>query len=156
MLPNTFTELLHLLNNKQTFEVSCLEKVEDLEAYPDKGMRLTITGGRHDHDGVIILNVSYEKYESYNEAFEKRNYYDKNHVACLNAREAGWYKVEDKLFVMDSDGPNTYFVELNDGANHWVREYLAYRQPNETYVAFLERLLDQAKDGFLEGKFYNY
>lgn len=157
MLPNTFTELSSLIRNGTTVDVDCLKKVEDLETYVEARMRLTIIDATpEDRDGVIVLTVSYAKYEEINKTFESHNYFDKNGVACLNARQAGFFSVEDTLYVMNTDDPNDYFIMLEDSANYWIQEYLKHRNKDETYVAFLERLLDQAKDGFSEGKFYNY
>lgn len=144
MLPNTFKELAELLVNGATVDVECRERVEDLEDYADKGMRLTITGIRSDHDEVAVLAVSYAKYDEHNKAFEKRNYYDKQGKPCLNAREAGFYKEHDSMYVMETDDPNEFFVGLDDNSNRWIKSYLEHRNKDETYVAFLERILDEA------------
>lgn len=146
MLPNSFTELANLLHNGATIDVECREKCEDLESYPEAGMRLTVTGAHEDRDGVINLEVSYAKYEEVNQTFESHNYYDKNSVACLNARQAGHYKVNDTLYVMNTDNPNDYFIPLEDSANRWIRAYLRNRHTDETYVAYLERTLTAALD----------
>ena len=156
MLPNTFTELNEVLLNGATIEVECRKKVEDLEDYADTGMRLTITGSRESHDDVVILEMSYEKYDEFNKTFEKRNYYDKDGQPCLNAREAGYYKAKDTMYVMNTDDPNEYFLSLEDGSGRWIQAYLQSRREGETYVAFLENLLDAAMDASKEAKFYNY
>ena len=144
MLPNTFTELNEVLLNSATIEVECRKKVEDLEDYADTGMRLTITGSRESYDGIVILEVSYEKYDEFNKAFEKHNYYDKEGQPRLNAREAGYYKAKDTMYVMNTDNPNEYFLSLEDSANKWIQEYFVRRHKDETYVAFLERTLSEA------------
>lgn len=144
MFPNTFKQLANLFINGATIEAECRKKCEDLEAYVDGGMRLTIIGMVEDHDGVIKLQISYEKYEEHNKAFEKRNYYDKQGVPCLNAREAGYYTVKDTLYVMETDDPNEYFISVSDTSNRWLRAYLERRNEGETYVAFLERWLEDA------------
>jgi len=143
MLPNTFKELAELLVNGATVDVECRARVEDLEDYADKGMRLTITGIRSDHDEVAVLAVSYAKYDEHNKAFEKRNYYDKTGTPCLNAREAGFYKEQDSMYVMDTDNPNDFFISIDDNSNKWIKSYLEHRGKDETYVAFLERILNQ-------------
>jgi hypothetical protein len=144
MLPNTFTELVNLLLKGATIEVECRKKVEDLEDYADAGMRLTIAGARESYDGVVILGVSYEKYDEFNKAFEKCNYFDKEGQPRLNAREAGYYKAKDTMYVMSTDDPNEYFLSLEDSANKWIQEYFVRRHKDETYVAFLERTLSEA------------
>lgn len=154
MFPNTFKQLANLMINGATIEAECRSKCEDLESYVDGGMRLTVIGITEDHDDVIKLQVSYEKYEEHNKAFEKRNYYDKNGVPCLNAREAGYYTVKDTLYVMATDDPNDYFISLSDSANKWIVSYLRNRHKDETYVAFLERMLDNTVDALNETRTY--
>ena len=144
MLPNTFKELADLFANGATIDVECLERIEDLEDYADKGMRLTITGIRVSHDDVAVLQVSYAKYREHNTAFEKRNYYDKDGQPTLNAHEAGVYREQDSMYVGASDDPNQFFISIDDQSNRWIMLYLEQRNEGETYVSFLERVLNQA------------
>lgn len=140
MLPNTFKKLVETLANGAPLDVECLDRCDDLEAYPERGMRLTIVGVTPHHDDVTVLRVSYEKYDQFNTAFESSNYYDKQGVPQLTARQAGMYKVNDTLYVGTDEDPNKYFkqIESNRWLDMYLKEYNA--NPGETYVAFLERL----------------
>jgi hypothetical protein len=144
MLPTTFRQLYNIFVNGAMFDLECREKIEDLESYPDKGTRLTVYGMRDDKDDVLALQVSYHKYDDYNTAFEKANYFDKEGRPCLTARDAGFYNVKDTLYVMATDNPNDYFISLDALSNVFINRYIDEKRDGETYVAFLERLLHTA------------
>jgi hypothetical protein len=49
-------------------------------------------------DHVYALGVQFTEFEVYNEKLETFNYYDKNGIPRLNARQAGFYEVNDVLY----------------------------------------------------------
>lgn len=136
----TFAQL-KALTLGQPIELTCKRKIEDLEAYPDENMRLTLYTIQDDGNEVMKLHVSYELYDEYNKQFENHTYFDKNHRPCLNAREAGYYKINDILYVMANDNPHDYFSVLNvsKAYNYW----LAVSEPGQTYIQWLESIVEQ-------------
>lgn len=80
-------------------------KIEDMEAYPEAGMRARIvsidekdTHMKDLHDHMYIITFDYSEFDEFNEQFESANYYDKHGVACLTAREAKMYDVKEKIY----------------------------------------------------------
>lgn len=112
--------------------------VEDLECYPEKGMRATVISVVDDNDtGVLKLRVSYEKFDEYNKSFESYNYFDKARQPVLNARSAGYYTVEETIYVMANDKIEKYMRVLYDNS---TALYDAYRleAPGISYTLWLE------------------
>ncbi len=143
-LPNTFKELRDQFGT--ALSVKCTNRVDIFEGYPEEGMMLEIKGIRsHSHgNDVLVLNVSYTKFDEHNKQFETANYFDTNGKATLTAREKGEYHADDTIYVSGNDNPNDYFIaEVNPV---WEK-YLQTRKPDQTYLNWLktqlERFLDQ-------------
>lgn len=94
-----------LINQVITFN----KGAEDLECYPEDGMCARVMRVTPDSDGVIKLDLDYSEFDEVNKAFESSNYYDDLGVACLNARQAGLYKAEDHIYIMEDDPIGKYF-----------------------------------------------
>lgn len=139
----TFKQLAEAIRGGLRPTVQFYSKVEDLESYPENNMRATITGVEDSHDGVIKLRVSYAKYDEYNKQFESHNYYDRSGRACLNAREAGNYKVEDELYVMGDDRVETYMKIISDELQEKYRAQVL--QPGATMITYVEWLEQQLR-----------
>ena len=122
-------------------DVEFNKAVGDLESYAEPKMRATITAVTDDHDDVVIVRVDYIKYDDYNKSFESYNYYDSNHQAVLNARQANYYTVKDSLYVMANDEVDKYFSILSGHANELYEMYqaggraLSYTAWLESYIA---------------------
>lgn len=141
-LPNTFTALVVALEQGQRSNVYCKKLIEDLENYAETNMRLTLVSARGgDVNDVVKLQVSYEKYDEFNKSFESKNYFDRGGQAVLNAREAGYYKVNDVMYLMGESNPNDYFVVLEDRTAKLHDAYQKDKRDNESYVEYLERLV---------------
>ena len=81
------------------FSVTYTKGIEEQEGYGEPNMRATVTAVESvDSYGTIKVRVSYKDFEQYNRAFESSNYYDKQGRACLNARQAGFYKEEENIY----------------------------------------------------------
>jgi hypothetical protein len=145
MFPNTFREFLPLLNSGVAIELQCRKKIEDLESYPNEHIRLTTVSASINQDDVVHLEVDYSKYEDYNSTVEQRNYYDKDHVPRLTAREAGFYRVQDTLYLMADDNPNDYFEGVAVESQQLIKRFLAEKEDGETYGQWLERKLWEAE-----------
>lgn len=146
MLPKTFRDLATASRAGATFEVSALSPVEEFETYLEPGMKLSIINSTHEvgcgADEVIRLELSYHKYDEHNKAFESKNYYGRDGVPNKTARETGNYNVIDSLFVMADFDPNKYFSMIKDTSAKLYAAYLNEKVGDETYVAYLERLVE--------------
>lgn len=115
--------------------------VGDLECYPEKGMRATIVGILEDSDrDVLKLRVSYEKFDEFNKAFESHNYFDRAGQPVLTAREAGYYHVEETIYVMADDDVDKYMKILSNGSSSLYDAYVAAK-PDISYTLWLENLV---------------
>lgn len=109
--------------------------IDDLESYPESGMRARVVGVDLSDCDVYKLKVDYSEFDDFNKQFESANYYDKSGQATLNAREAGYYKVEDVLYV-DPGIETPWVVEEADRLKVFAR----FKQEGVglTYVQWLE------------------
>lgn len=131
------------MNARGPVNVEFVRGVVDLECYPEKGMRATILSILENSDKDILkLRVSYEKFDEFNKAFESYNYFDKAGKPTLNARAAGYYNIEETIYVMAGDKVETYMRVLNDNS---TALYDAYRleAPAISYTLWLENLVQR-------------
>lgn len=115
-------------------------RIEDAEAYPEKGMRAVVTAFRNESDAEVCrLVFNYEPYDAFNQAFESSTYYDKAGNPVLTAREAGQYNSREELFFMRDD-PLEGLMRVLDATK--LALYKKYQAENKdsstTYVAWLE------------------
>lgn len=122
--------------------VEFVSGVEDLEAYPEAGMRATITSVIRDHDDedVFIVGLDFTEHDEFNKAFESTNYFDRNGNPTLTAREAGCYLLKENIYVMSSDETTKYFNLIDRSPLY--QKYLD-EKPSVSYVEWLERLVTQ-------------
>lgn len=136
-------DLITLLETGKEVDVEFVKGVEDLECYPEPGMRATIMEARLKHDDVLELRVSYLKYDDFNIRFESSNYYDGDHQPVLTAREAGYYSLKESLYVMADDDVSKIMTLLNH--NELFESW--FNGPKEvSYVTWLENLVQQQRD----------
>lgn len=131
--------------------------VDDWEGYPEEGMRAIIVGFEWDDPELGKLFLDFEPFDAHNKELEKHNYYDKNGVACLTAREAGYYKPQDYYYTVPSNdlGRMYNFVDEEQAARSinlrslWEQKY----KDKATYVSWIENLAyEHIKNGGLYGK----
>ena len=115
-------------------------QIEDLEGYPEPGMRAHIIRvGRFDDD-VLIVTVRYAEFEDVNRGLETPNYYDADGAPTLTAREAGLYRQEENLYLPGS-GDLSPLLVLAD--NNVERRLAAFRASGaKSYLAWLEEIAD--------------
>lgn len=124
------------------------KKVEDLEAYPEKGMRATVLScdvSREDED-LIKVTVSYAKFDEYNKQFESSNYYDKDGNPVLNARQAGVYKETETLYTDSADSHQWCTLlkpEFADLITEWKKDS---QDKGESYNAWATKKLIEARE----------
>jgi hypothetical protein len=138
-------EMQHLVGKTVQFT----EKMEDIEAYPESGMRARIlsvceqdTDKKDLHDHLYLIVFDYSEFDDFNRQFESNNYYDKNGVACLNAREANQYQMQETIYF----GSPTlfpfedYFTLLNQRQTVLLARFQESGSTN--YVEWLENQVE--------------
>jgi hypothetical protein len=106
--------------------VQFTQKIEDMESYPEGGMRARIvslnekdTHMKDPRDHLYVIEFDYSEFDEFNENLEKSNYYDKHGIACLTAREANMYEAKERIYF---GSPKlwpfeNYFTLLNERQN---------------------------------------
>lgn len=139
-MANTYQELLTLVGKDIEF-LSAVEKYADEF---DAGMRATVTGIAPDGDHYQI-QLTLAKFEDYNRPFETPTYFDSDGKPTLTVREAGYYRMENYLYVEDNWRD---CVKLLDDTSAGLFDlYLIDRAAGSdlTYIAWLETLVLAAK-----------
>ena len=79
--------------------------IEDMEAYPEGGMKARIrkvcqedTESDDLYEHVYQIVFDYSEFDQTNRNFESSNYYDSQGAAVLNAREAGLYSEIETIY----------------------------------------------------------
>lgn len=135
-----FKEVLALDEAGAPVAVECKAGVNRWDGcYPEPGMRFEVTGGVIDEPDVARLNVNYARFDEFNKAFESSDYRDKNGNGVLTAREAGWYKVTEFIYVDPDEDIDAYFTILADDRKALIEAYAALPQPKDSYIAWLEK-----------------
>lgn len=120
--------------------------VDDKEGYAESGMRGRIVSACRLPDDVICIKVDYTEFVDHNRAFETANYFDKNGVPCLNAREAGYLRDEkEDLFVGEDEDLD--FLEVESAERMAI--YRAYKASGAkcSYIQWLEDKVFSASIG---------
>ena len=117
------------------------KNIRNIESFLEEGMMGEITSINLCNYGYeLLINVS--KYEKFNDSLMKSNYYDKSGVACLTAKEAGFYPKDHMvLIIIDFDDKLDcagYFdiVECSPFFDQWRNE-----DTKLSYVDWLENEL---------------
>lgn len=113
--------------------------IADQEGYLENGMRGRIIGSKPGHDGCCVFIVDLGDFDTFNRNFESNKYYDKNQVPCLTAREAGFYKQQEQVWVDVSAEIQSFEVENTER----LALYLRFKsdRSGDTYVQWLEDAL---------------
>lgn len=77
-------------------------EIEDCENYGEPGMRARIAAIDIEHD-VFVVTFDFTEFAEHNRPLEQANYYDKNGVACLTARQAGYYADLDTYYLPEPE-----------------------------------------------------
>jgi hypothetical protein len=120
-------------------------KIEYMEAYAEGGMRARIktisTRDTHRadlHDHLYIIVFDYTEFDEFNATLEQPNYYDKNGVACLTAREANKYEPQEEIYFSSPElyPFEDYFTLLDERQNSLIARFKQSGATN--YVEWLE------------------
>ena len=117
-----------------TFHTSA---IEDLEGYPEKGMRARVVGCATKRDDMMALTFDFSEFETHNAPFESANYFDKAGHATLTARENGAYKPQESFYVMADDLVARLMLLESDARMGIFNDYTASGSA-QTYVQWLE------------------
>jgi hypothetical protein len=141
----------HLFGKVVTFT----PKIEDMESYAESGMRARVvsidtqdTHSSDKHDHVYKIMFDFSEFDEFNRRFESSNYYDKNGSPTLTAREAGYYKEQDKIYFGSPEiWPFEDYFVLADAAQTELLE--RFKESGEAdYVSWLEaQVLAQTAEG---------
>jgi hypothetical protein len=84
--------------------------IHDFECYAEPGMKARVIGitglyttDPDPQDHVYKLSVDFAEFDEYNKQFETYNYYDRDGIPRLNAREAGLYRIQDDIYMSNPD-----------------------------------------------------
>ena len=142
----TIKDLVALAAHGKQFVVTFKAEVEDLEGYPEAGMKARIVSAQDHHDDVVRIMFDFSDFDAHNKTLEKSNYYDKQGKPTLTAREAGFYKPADHLFFLRDDEVTRYFDIANDASTALLAEFSA-SGTTSSYVGWLEQELAKARAG---------
>lgn len=129
-------------------DVQFTKKIEDTEWYAEDGMRGTITSvivqDDDPKDMVIKIGVSFAKFDEFNKQFETSNYFNNVGDACLTARQANMYHVEDHYYA--GNDVLEHMIPLDDATATLLRFFETDKaaNPDLTYVAWLEKIAASA------------
>ncbi len=131
-------DLVELVRNGVRPVVVFSKSIEDAETYPEPGMRARVTGvlSVDADEDLLKIAVDYGEFDSFNRPFESANYYDKQGNPTLTAREAGYYKPNDTLYLSLSEEIGCFRV-VEDARTALYQTYLD-GGGSGTYLEWLE------------------
>lgn len=133
----TGKELAQLVSDGIRPVVTFTAPILDKEGYLEAGMRGRLVAVSNEHDDMFKLHVDLSEFDDFNRQFESANYYDKDGVPRLTARESGFYKApKDEIYVDNNEDVDFCVVEEPNR----LALYELYRKAgdNLTYVQWLE------------------
>lgn len=157
MLPTSFKELSEIFNEAHILHVQFNKAIENNMTYAEDKMIAAITNMKIQKDVKLgqnetcLITCNYTQYRFHNKSLESPTYHVKASLtpdAWGTATEAGFYSDIEVLMIDASHDPNLYFIPTG---NSLIRTYLENREGKETYVQWLERLVEKSK---IVGKLY--
>ena len=124
-------------------------KIEDMESYPEKGMRARIVSIDEEdthmsdlHDHIYKITFDYSEFDEFNKSLESANYCDRKGVACLTARESGMYETKETIYF---GSPKLwpfedYFTASDDRQHELLKRFKESGAKN--YVEWLESQIE--------------
>lgn len=125
------------------------KRIEEMEAYPEQGMRARIT--RIDpedtdsddlKDHVYRIEFDYSEYDNFNRLLETANYYGRGSIPDKTAREAGHYETVETIYF---GSPELYPFEdyfcLASKLHKKLHEQFA-ASGEDDYVSWLENQVE--------------
>lgn len=135
----------HLIGNIVEFQ----PRIEDHEHYAMGGMRARVIhieakyAGYPDlQDHIYTITFNFGEFDEFNKQFESYDYYGPDRVANLNARQAGFYEPQDKLYFSSPElyPFETYFKVIDEKSE---KLHQMFKESGETnYVKWLENRVE--------------
>lgn len=133
---HTHAKLLELARNRVYPQVTFEKECGDLEGYAEPGMKARVLYAALIQHDVLKVTVDFGPFEAHNQPLESADYYDKTGVACLTAREAGYYKGVEDYYLTPNKGPE-YFSIDSDERTALFEQFQASGSKG-SYVSWLE------------------
>jgi len=125
---DSFANLRGKLALGQKITVEFLPGVADLECYAETGMRAVIVSCRDVDNDVFRMGFDFRPFDAHNAALESANYYDKNGIPSLTARESGFYNPttpEEHIYFDADRGTLEYFKLIENDSQELTAVELA-------------------------------
>lgn len=135
----------NLIGNVVEFQ----KEILNCESYAEPEMRARVlhieanNAGYPDlNDHIYTITFDFGEFDEFNKQFENYNYYDHNGVAQLNARQAGYYKPQDRIYFSSPElYPFEMYFKIVDQKTNTLHE--KFKQSGETnYVNWLENQVE--------------
>ncbi|MBC8741842.1 hypothetical protein F6X40_35425 [Paraburkholderia sp. UCT31] len=136
-----FKELFTLAASGAPVVVECKDEVGRWDGYAEAGMRMAIVGGRVTEPEVGQLLVDFTEFDSFNQTFESRNYYDAEGKPTRTAREAGYYKPKDAFYVDPEEDIGAFLEIIDDKRKRLIVAYAELPEPKPSYTSWLEQMV---------------
>lgn len=130
-------ELASLLTDGIRPVVTFQQPIQDMEGYLEAGMRGRLMAVSNQRDDMFQLHVDLTEFDDFNKQFESANYYDKSGVACLTARQSGYYKEPKEHFYVGND-QEVDFLVIEEGGRLSLHQEFVKGGAGKTYVQWLE------------------
>lgn len=135
----TIADLLELVRSGSKPVVVFKKGVIEKEDYAEPGMRARVLSATApDGDDVLEIMFDFGEFEDFNRPLEVANYYDKDGKPSQTAREAGFYKPQDRYFYGLND-PLADELEVVPTASLAMFEEFKALNSTDSYVEWLEK-----------------
>lgn len=113
---------------------------EELEDYCEDKIRAKVLSVKKDGNDVFKMKVDYGIFSDYNMNHETHNYYNRNHEPILSARQAGFYKDIDEIYLPlpEEVDWSRYFQLIDQKTNNIISAYLMTAKEDQSYIDWLE------------------
>jgi hypothetical protein len=136
-------KLFELVKSGLTPQITFTAGCEDMEGYPEAGMKARVLAVTAEDRDIYRVKADFQSFDEHNKAFESANYYDKNGIATLTARQAGFYKPVDDFYLTPDEGLE-YFT-IDDAKSVQLFERFKQAGYAGSYVSWLEEQLVAAE-----------
>ena len=136
-------KLFELVKSGLTPQITFTAECEAMEGYPEAGMKARVLAVTAEDRDIYRVKADFQSFDEHNKAFESANYYDKNGIATLTARQVGFYKPVDDFYLTPDEGPE-YFA-IDDAKSVELFERFNKSGYTGTYIQWLEEQLVAAE-----------
>lgn len=115
-------------------------KSEELEDYCEDKIRAKVLEVKKNCEKVFKIKVDYGMFSDYNMNHETYNYYNKTLGPFLSARQAGFYKEIDEIYLPHPEDIDwsRYFHLIDQNTNNIITAYNLSKKEGQSYIEWLE------------------